>query len=301
MQARIIDGTAIATDVRSTLERVVAEMSAQGTTPGLATVLVGEDPASLSYVRGKQRMCERLGLNAIDVKLPHDTPFGDLEAEIAKLNRRDDVHGILIQQPLPDHLDAEGLVAAVDPAKDVDGFHPVNLGRLLRAQPCFVPCTPLGILVMLRSAGIATAGADVVIVGRSLLVGRPLASLLVQKSASGNATVTVCHSATPELARHTRRADILVAAIGSPGFVGADMVKEGAVVIDVGINRVEDAGRKRGYRLVGDVDYEPVSEKVAAITPVPGGVGPMTVAMLMHNTVQAARGVFSQDPLPGEE
>jgi methylenetetrahydrofolate dehydrogenase (NADP+)/methenyltetrahydrofolate cyclohydrolase len=291
MRAQILDGTEIAEQVRQRVADAVSRIAESGgVVPGLATVLVGENPASLSYVRSKQRTCAKLGINAVDIRLPADTPTEQVESIIADLNRRTDVHGILIQQPLPQHLDAEVLVGAVNPEKDVDGFHPVNLGRLVRGQPCLAPCTPLGIIEILSRSGIPTSGAHVVIVGRSLLVGRPLASLLIQKSESANATVTVCHSATKDLAHHTRAADILVAAIGRPEFVGPDMVRSGAVVIDVGINRVDDPSRKRGYRLTGDVQFEAVGEVASAITPVPGGVGPMTVAMLMRNTLVAAVG-----------
>jgi methylenetetrahydrofolate dehydrogenase (NADP+)/methenyltetrahydrofolate cyclohydrolase len=301
MQPRILDGKALAGDLRERIKSAVRTMSAEGLVPGLATVLVGNNPASVSYVRSKHRTSEEVGIRTIDVTLPEECSAEQLSDAVAELNERSDVHGILIQQPLPAHLDAEVHVAAVAPAKDVDGFHPENLGRLMRGRRCMVPCTPLGVVHMLAAGGISTRGANVVIVGRSMLVGKPLASLLMQKNDTGNATVTVCHSATRDLPEHTRNADIVVAAIGVPGYVTADMVQEGAVVIDVGINRVDDSSRRRGYRIVGDVDYENVAPKTSAITPVPGGVGPMTVVMLMYNTVQAARGAYSQDPLTGEQ
>jgi len=301
MQPRILDGKALAGDLRERIKSAVRTMSAEGLVPGLATVLVGNNPASVSYVRSKHRTSEEVGIRTIDVTLPEECSAEQLSDAVAELNERSDVHGILIQQPLPAHLDAEVHVAAVAPAKDVDGFHPENLGRLMRGRRCMVPCTPLGVVHMLAAGGKSTRGANVVIVGRSMLVGKPLASLLMQKNDTGNATVTVCHSATRDLPEHTRNADIVVAAIGVPGYVTADMVQEGAVVIDVGINRVDDSSRRRGYRIVGDVDYENVAPKTSAITPVPGGVGPMTVVMLMYNTVQAARGAYSQDPLTGEQ
>jgi len=301
MQPRILDGKALAGDLRERIKSAVRTMSAEGLVPGLATVLVGNNPASVSYVRSKHRTSEEVGIRTFDVTLPEECSAEQLSDAVAELNERSDVHGILIQQPLPAHLDAEVHVAAVAPAKDVDGFHPENLGRLMRGRRCMVPCTPLGVVHMLAAGGISTRGANVVIVGRSMLVGKPLASLLMQKNDTGNATVTVCHSATRDLPEHTRNADIVVAAIGVPGYVTADMVQEGAVVIDVGINRVDDSSRRRGYRIVGDVDYENVAPKTSAITPVPGGVGPMTVVMLMYNTVQAARGAYSQDPLTGEQ
>ncbi|MFW5689856.1 MAG: bifunctional methylenetetrahydrofolate dehydrogenase/methenyltetrahydrofolate cyclohydrolase FolD [Spirochaetota bacterium] len=293
----ILDGKTISEALRQRIGDAAARAAEAGVRPGLATVLVGEHPASLSYIRGKQRACTELGIHAVDVRLATDITEDELISEIDRLNRRDEIHGILVQQPLPPHIDESAVVAAISPEKDVDGFHPVNLGRLMRGEPSFVPCTPYGIVKMLEAADVNPAGAEVVIVGRSLLVGKPLASLLMQKGPSANATVTVCHSATRDLAGITRRADILVAAMGQPRFITESMVREGAVVIDVGINRVDDPGRKRGYRLVGDVDYDQVAPRASLITPVPGGVGPMTVTMLLYNTVQSARGLRSQDPL----
>lgn len=302
--ANIIDGKEIASQLR---ERIAHATAVSGLTPGLATVLVGENPASLSYVRSKQRACERSGFHAEDVRLPASIGQAELEKQITELNSRDDIHGILVQQPLPDHLDTEAIVSHVTPAKDVDGFHPDNLGALMRGAPSFWPCTPFGIVQMLAAASVGVSGQHVVIVGRSLLVGKPLALLLLRKASAESgraaltgacdATVTVCHSRSRDLSEVARQADILVAAMGRPEFVTADMVKEGAVVIDVGMNRVEDATRERGYRLTGDVAYEEVREKAAAITPVPGGVGPMTVTMLLYNTLQSARGLRSEDPL----
>ena len=297
MAGQLLDGKAISQSLRADIAAAAAAATRAGSQPGLATVLVGEHPASLSYIRGKQKACATAGIFAEDVRFPADTGEDELVGAIGELNRRDDIHGILVQQPLPSHLDETRVVAAIDPGKDVDGFHPVNLGRLMRGEPGFVPCTPFGIVKMLATAGVDTSGANVVIVGRSLLVGKPLASLLMQKSPTGNATVTVCHSRTRELTEVTAKADILVAAMGQPAFITADMVRDGAVVVDVGINRVDDASRKRGYRLVGDVDFDAVSEKASLITPVPGGVGPLTVTMLLYNTVQSTRGLSSLDDL----
>lgn len=297
----IINGKDIAQSLR---EKIAAATAAARVTPGLATILVGGDPASQAYVGSKQRACESAGFHAEDVRLPEETGENELEEVIRSLNRRPDIHGILVQQPLPGHLNTEAVVGCVTPEKDVDGFHPANLGALMRGGRSFWPCTPFGIVRMLADSGIAVAGKSVVIAGRSLLVGKPLALLLLQKGRGepgagevGDATVTVCHSRTADLAHWTRQADILVAAMGRPGAITADMVREGAVVVDVGINRVDDSSRERGYRLVGDVAYDEVAQKAAAITPVPGGVGPMTVTMLLYNTLQSARGLRSQDPL----
>ncbi len=298
--ASILSGSDLATSMRRRIEQAVRVIRDSGTIPGLATVLVGEHPASLSYIRNKQRTSETLGIQAIDVRLPADVPEAALLDEIERLNARGDVHGILVQQPLPPHIDTERVVEAVRPQKDVDGLHPVNLGRMVRGRRCFLPCTPFGIVKLLEAGAVSIPGSRVVVVGRSLLVGKPVAELLLLKGESGNATVTICHSATTDLPALVREADIVIAAIGRPGFVTAQMVKPGAAVIDVGINRVEDPTRKRGYRLVGDVDFASVEPIAGAITPVPGGVGPMTVTMLMYNTAQAAAGRFSQDPLPGE-
>ncbi|MFW5848346.1 MAG: bifunctional methylenetetrahydrofolate dehydrogenase/methenyltetrahydrofolate cyclohydrolase FolD [Spirochaetota bacterium] len=297
MSGQILDGRAISQELRNRIAEAAAAAARAGTRPGLATVLLGEHPASLSYIRGKQRACVELGIHAEDVRLPAETEEAEVIDRIVELNARPDIHGILVQQPLPPGFSEERIVAAINPSKDVDGFHPVNLGRLVRDVAGLVPCTPLGIVKMLEHAGVKTSGKRVAIVGRSLLVGKPLASLLMSKAETGNATVTVCHSRTPDLRDVTSGAEILVAAIGRPRFITAEMVRDGAVVIDVGINRVDDASRKRGYRLVGDVDYDAVAPKASLITPVPGGVGPMTVTMLLYNTVQAARGLTSYDPL----
>jgi methylenetetrahydrofolate dehydrogenase (NADP+)/methenyltetrahydrofolate cyclohydrolase len=253
-------------------------------------VLVGDDPASRAYVRSKDKKCQALGLHSEKIELPVDTSQKDLLAVIARLNADESIHGILVQSPPPPQIDEAAVVLAIDPAKDVDGFHPENVAKLVLEDPSgFVPCTPLGCQRLLLAAGIETSGANVVVLGRSMIVGKPLALLLMKKGAGSDATVTVAHSRTKNLAEVTRGADILIAAIGRPNFVTADHVKEGAVVIDVGINRVEDASRKSGYRLVGDVDFENVAPKCRAITPVPGGVGPMTIALLIANTVKACR------------
>ena len=288
MSATIIDGRAISDAVKADLRPRVEALKAKGVTPGLVAVLVGEDPASLVYVRAKAKGCEDLGMHSEILQLPADTPEDRLFKDIAKLNSRADVHGILVQQPLPEHIRTEKAVAAVSPLKDVDCFHPVNVGLLLIGTPRFVPATPAGVQEMLLRSGNDPAGKHVVILGRSNIVGKPLAALLVQKGPGGNATVTICHTGTTDLAAVTRTADILVAAIGRPHFVKADMVPEGACVIDVGMNRIPDPKSRSGTRLVGDVDFDAVKEVASAITPVPGGVGPMTIAMLLRNTVQAA-------------
>lgn len=295
--ADILSGTEISTSIRKQIQATAMRLAGEGRPAGLATVLVGEHPASLSYIRSKQRACADAGIEGNDIRLDASITEAELISRIAQLNEDSAVHGILVQQPVPRHIDAERVIAAIDPAKDVDGLHPVNLGRLMRDLPGLVPCTPYGVVRMLEAAEVSTSGARVVIVGRSLLVGKPLSALLLRKADNGNATVTVCHSRTRDIAAICREADIVVAAIGSPGFVTDQMVREGAVVIDVGINRVVDASRKRGYRLVGDVDFESVSQKARLITPVPGGVGPMTVTMLLHNTVQAAQGKSSFEEL----
>ena len=297
MTTRILDGRAISQRLRAGIAEAAADSTRAGVVPVLATVVVGEHPASLSYVLSKQRACAELGIHAEDVRLAGDIEEAHLLRKLAELNDRPDIHGILVQQPLPPHMDEERVVAGIVPEKDVDGFHPVNLGRLLRGQKCFVPCTPLGIVRMFEEADVTTTGKRVVVVGRSLLVGKPVAILLMRKGEPGNATVTVCHSATRDIASITSKADILIAAMGRPRFITAEMVQEGAVVVDVGINRIDDPSTKRGYRLVGDVDYDSVAPRASLITPVPGGVGPMTVTMLLFNTVQAARGRSSFDPL----
>ena len=289
MPAQIISGTETARAIRTELAVEVARLKQEhNLVPGLVTILVGEDPASQSYVAAKNRTAHALGIHSEQLTLPADTAEADLLARIDGYNRDPAIHGILVQLPLPRHIDEAKVLFAIDPAKDVDGFHPVNVGKMLLGEPCFLPCTPHGILELLQRAGVRTDGAEVVVVGRSNIVGKPVANLMLQKRAGGNATVTVCHTRTRDMAAHTRRADILIVAAGRARMIGADLVKEGAVVIDVGVNRVGQTASGKAI-LEGDVDFQAVAEKASAITPVPGGVGPMTITMLMKNTVQAAR------------
>jgi len=286
----LIEGRTIAEKVYADLRGEIAELKKRGLTPGLAVVLVGDDPASRAYVRSKDKMCRDLGLHSVKLELPAETTQAELLARVEVLNRDPAIHGILVQSPPPKQIDEAAIVRALDPAKDVDGFHPANVAKLaLGDESGFVPCTPLGCQRLLIESGIEISGAHVVVLGRSMIVGKPLALLLLRKGRGGDATVTVVHSRSQRLAEITRSADILIAAIGQPAFVRAEHVRDGAVVIDVGINRVDDATSERGYRLVGDVAFDEVSAKVSAITPVPGGVGPMTIAMLMANTVKACR------------
>lgn len=288
--AEIIDGAAIAKAVRADVARDVAGLREQGITPGLTVVLVGDNPASAVYVSSKERASVEAGMAGETLRLPASTSQGELLALVDGLNADDRVHGILVQMPLPSHIDPNMVIRRIDPAKDVDGFHPVNVGKLLIGErDGFAPCTPAGVQELLVRSGVETRGKDAVIVGRSNIVGKPMAALLMQDSPGGNCTVTVCHSRTRDLAGHIRRADIVVAALGKPASVHGDMIKSGAVVIDVGINRVEDAAARKGYRIVGDVHFESASRVASRITPVPGGVGPMTIAILLRNTVQAAR------------
>lgn len=289
MPAEIIDGVAIARSVREQVACDVERLSAEGIRPGLAVVLVGDDPASAVYVRSKGKACQEAGIHSVTIRLPADTGQEELLAQVDSLNDDPEIHGILVQMPLPRHLDADAVIRRIRPDKDVDGFHPVNVGKnLIGERDGFVPCTPAGVQELLVQSGVETRGAECVIVGRSNIVGKPMMTLMVQSHEGANSTVTVCHSATRNLAAHVRRADILIAAIGRPGMITGDMLRPGAVVIDVGINRVEDVSRPRGYRLVGDVDFESAKEVASLITPVPGGVGPMTIAMLLRNTVKAA-------------
>ena len=295
MAAKIIDGTAMAKEIRAEVAEGVVEMKAKhGVVPGLAAVLVGDDPASMIYVRNKEKAAAEAGIMAEVFRPSADTTQDELLSLVEKLNGDDRFHGILVQLPLPDHIDENVVIEAINPDKDVDGLHPMNMGRLMAGRPRFVSATPAGIQQMLLRSGYDPEGKHVVVCGRSNIVGKPVANLLMQRLAGSNATVTVCHTRTKNLADVTRQADILIAAMGQPLLITADMVKEGAVVIDVGMNRIDAPERKRGYRLVGDVDFGPVSEKVEAITPVPGGVGPMTIAMLLFNTLKAAR--FSIHP-----
>ncbi len=289
MSAKILDGKAIANEMREELKHRVAELRGQGVIPGLGVVLVGDDPASRSYVTAKEKACEKIGIHSDEHRLPAEAGREQILGIVDQYNNDARIHGILVQLPLPDASMETEVIMAVRPEKDVDGFHPVNIGRMIMGQRAFLPCTPHGILHILKRSNIPVKGAHVVIVGRSNIVGRPLANLLTRKDDMGNATVTMCHTATRELANFTRQADIVVAAAGRPKTITADMIREGAVVIDVGVNRVDDADAPKGYRLVGDVDYESVREKASAITPVPGGVGPMTITMLLYNTVQSAQ------------
>jgi methylenetetrahydrofolate dehydrogenase (NADP+)/methenyltetrahydrofolate cyclohydrolase len=288
MTAKIIDGKQVAAEMRAELKDKVTLLKAKGVTPGLAVVLVGEDPASKSYVSAKEKACGEIGIYSDDNRLPADTSEADLLALVDKLNKDPKIHGILVQLPLPKHIDEDKVLLAIDPAKDVDGFHPVNVGKMVVGQDAFLPCTPHGIIQLLIRSKVKLEGAEVVVVGRSNIVGKPIANMLIQKAPTGNATVTVCHTRTKNTAEHVKRADIIIAAAGRPNTITADMVKDGAVVIDVGVNRVDDATKKNGYRLVGDVDFDAIKEKASLITPVPGGVGPMTITMLLYNTVLSA-------------
>lgn len=290
MAAKIIDGKQIAAQMREQLKAEIAKLAKKGITPGLGVILVGDDPASKSYVTAKEKACQEIGIYSDDNRLPASTSQKDLIALINRMNKDRKINGILVQLPLPKHIDEMEVLLAIDPAKDVDGFHPINVGKMVTGHRAYLPCTPHGIIQLLIKSSVKIEGANVVIVGRSN-VGKPLANMLIQKNATGNATVTVCHTRTKNLADHTRRADIVIAAAGHPNTITADMIKSGAVVIDVGINRVDDPSKKTGYRLIGDVDFEHVKEKASLITPVPGGVGPMTITMLLYNTVEAAKRV----------
>ena len=289
MTASIIDGKKIAAEIREELKAEVEQLKTQGVVPGLGVVLVGDDPASHSYVTAKEKACADIGLYSDDHRLPAETTQEELMAVVDKLNNDPKIHGILVQLPLPKHLNEAEVLLRIDPEKDVDGFHPVNVGKMVVGEEAFLPCTPHGVIQLLVRSGVTIEGAHVVIVGRSNIVGKPLANMLIQKKENANATVTVCHTRTKDIAGYTKQADILIAAAGKPQVITADMVREGVVVIDVGVNRVEDATRERGYRLVGDVDFEAVKEKASMITPVPGGVGPMTITMLLHNTIISAK------------
>jgi methylenetetrahydrofolate dehydrogenase (NADP+)/methenyltetrahydrofolate cyclohydrolase len=283
----IIDGNEVAGEIRDSLTECIETLEAEGVRPGLATVLMSDDPASETYVSMKQRDCEEVGIEAMDYELDPDAPADELYDLVDDLNADPSVHGILVQMPVPDHVDERLVLRSVDPEKDVDGFHPENVGRLVGGDARFKPCTPHGIQKLLEHAGVETEGAEAVVVGRSNIVGKPMANLLIQKEPLGNATTTVCHSRTRDLAAHTREADVVVAAAGVPEMIDGSMLKEGATVIDVGVNRV-DADTDKGYELVGDVDFDSAKDVAGAITPVPGGVGPMTRAMLLYNTVKAA-------------
>jgi methylenetetrahydrofolate dehydrogenase (NADP+)/methenyltetrahydrofolate cyclohydrolase len=289
MAAHLLDGKATAERMRAALQREVEALRAQGVIPGLGVLLVGDNPASVSYVTAKQKACTEIGLYSEEHRLPASAPQAALLDWVRRMNDDPRIDGILVQLPLQRHHDEEAIILAIAPEKDVDGFHPINVGRMMLGQESFWPCTPHGVLQLLAQNGISTDGAHVVVVGRSNIVGKPLAVLLMQKHALGNATVTVCHTGTRNLGDYTRQADILIVAAGRPRTVTADMVREGTVVVDVGVNRIPDPTRKAGFRLVGDVDFDGVRQKAAWITPVPGGVGPMTITMLLHNTIRAAQ------------
>jgi methylenetetrahydrofolate dehydrogenase (NADP+)/methenyltetrahydrofolate cyclohydrolase len=289
MTAKIIDGKQVAADMRAELKAEVAKLKEQNIVPGLGVILVGEDPASKSYVTAKERACEEMGIYSDDNRLNADISQEELMQKVKDMNNDPKINGILVQLPLPKHLNETEVLLTIDPTKDVDGFHPMNVGKMVVGEEAFLPCTPHGVIQLLIRSGVKIEGAKVVIVGRSNIVGKPLANMLIQKNLKGNATVTVCHTRTKDLANQTRQADILIAAAGRPNTITADMVKEGVVVIDVGVNRVDDPTKKKGYRLVGDVDFEAVKEKASLITPVPGGVGPMTITMLLYNTVESAK------------
>lgn len=297
MSAQLIDGKEVAKNIRKNLKARIEALKAKGIIPGLAAVLLGDDPASATYVRSKERACEKLGLYS-EVVNKSDTLQQEELVEIVKsLNNNDKIHGILVQSPLPKHIDELSVTLTISPDKDVDGFHPHNVGMMLLGRPGLLPCTPYGIIKLLAYYQIDPKGKNVVVVGRSNIVGKPIAAMLLQKSEMANATVTIAHSRTKNLGEVTQRADILIAAIGRPKTITADMIKEEAVIIDVGVNRVEDSTTKKGYRLTGDVDFAPCSEKASFITPVPGGVGPMTIAMLMSNTVTAAENLLAKKKL----
>jgi methylenetetrahydrofolate dehydrogenase (NADP+)/methenyltetrahydrofolate cyclohydrolase len=290
MAAEIIDGKKIADTIRTELAEEIKKLKDEhNVIPGLAVVLVGENPASQVYVSMKNKACHKIGIYSEQHTLPVETSEADLLKLVEELNQNDKIHGILVQLPLPDHIDEHKVLNAILPEKDVDGFHPVNIGKLLIGEEGFKPCTPYGVQKMLIYSGTQIEGANVVVVGRSNIVGKPVAAILMQKQKDANATVTICHSRTKDLPAVTREADILIAAIGRPEFITADMVGEKAVVIDVGVNRVDDPSKKRGYKLVGDVKFDEVSQKCKAISPVPGGVGPMTITMLLYNTVESAK------------
>jgi len=285
----IIDGKKIAHTLRTEFGQEVESLKKKGITPGLAVVLVGENPASQSYVRGKEKACSDIGIYSRNISLPASCSQKELLSIIEELNKDAEIDGILVQLPLPSQINEQSVIEAIDPSKDVDGFHPVSIGKMMLGEKTFLPCTPHGIVKLLELSGISTSGKEVVVLGRSNIVGKPVANMLLQKAENGNATVTVCHTRSLHTKEHTLKADIIIAAAGRPHTLTEDMVKEGAVVIDVGVNRLEDSSKKRGYRLIGDADFEALSKKCSHITPVPGGVGPMTITMLLHNTIESAK------------
>ncbi|MFU8780312.1 MAG: bifunctional methylenetetrahydrofolate dehydrogenase/methenyltetrahydrofolate cyclohydrolase FolD [Kiritimatiellia bacterium] len=289
MAATIIDGKQVAADMRAELKQEVTQLREQGIIPGLGVILVGDDPASKSYVTAKEQACAEAGIYSDDNRLPADTTQADLIAKVQAMNADPKIHGILVQLPLPKHIDEDAVIGTISPDKDVDGFTPGNVGRLVIGQDCFMPCTPHGVVQLLARSGVEISGSHVVVVGRSNIVGKPVANMLLQKKPNANATVTICHTGTKDIATFTRQADIIIVAAGRPNTLTADMIKDGAVVIDVGVNRIPDDTRKSGFRLVGDVDFEGLQQKASLLTPVPGGVGPMTITMLMVNTVESAK------------
>ena len=290
MSATILDGKRLAADMRADIASQVAKLKAEhGVTPGLGVILIGADPASTSYVTAKEKACAEAGMFSQDVRVPAETTQAEALSLVRRMNADPRIHGILVQLPLPRHIDEGAVINAIAPEKDVDGFTPVNVGRMMIGETCFLPCTPHGIIQMLLKAGVQTSGKHAVVIGRSNIVGKPVAHLLMRKAAGGNATVTVCHTGTRDLAAFTRQADILVVAAGRPDTVTGDMIKPGAVVIDVGVNRIPDATRKNGFRLAGDVHFDSAKEVASLLTPVPGGVGPMTITMLLYNTLESAR------------
>jgi len=290
MHSKLLDGKQLASDLRADIAlQVAAFKNETGIVPGLGVILIGADPASTSYVTAKEKACAEAGMHSQDVRVPAETTQEEALALVRRMNADPRIHGILVQLPLPKHIDESAVINAIAPEKDVDGFTPVNVGRMMIGGVCFLPCTPHGIIQMLLKAGVQTSGKHAVVVGRSNIVGKPVAHLLMRKAKGGNATVTVCHTGTPDLGVFTRQADILVVAAGRPNTVTGDMIKPGAVVIDVGVNRIPDATKKNGFRLVGDVDFDSAKGVASLITPVPGGVGPMTITMLLVNTLEAAR------------
>ena len=289
MSAELIDGKLLAQEMKAELKEQVSKLVEQGVTPGLGVILVGNDPASNSYVTSKEKACERIGIFSDDTRLPETITEEELLVHVERMNKDDKIHGILVQLPLPKHIDENKIINAITPEKDVDGFHPVSVGKMILGQETYLPCTPHGCLKLLERYNVETEGAEVVVIGRSNIVGKPVANLLMRKDKPGNSTVTVCHTRTKDLLSFTKRADIIIVASGFPNTLTADMVKEDVVVIDVGINRVEDSSRERGYRLIGDADFDSLKDKVKKITPVPGGVGPMTITMLLFNTVKSAQ------------
>ncbi|MBU1319624.1 MAG: bifunctional 5,10-methylenetetrahydrofolate dehydrogenase/5,10-methenyltetrahydrofolate cyclohydrolase [candidate division Zixibacteria bacterium] len=287
--AQILDGKATAKNIRAELKEETEKLKEQGVVPGLAAVLIGDNPASEIYVSSKQKACNNVGFYSEVIRRPKEFTQSELNELVRELNDRKDIHGILVQEPLPSHLSSLEMIMLVSPIKDVDGFHPASIGMMLLGRPSFIACTPLGIIELLRRFDISPSGKDVVILGRGNIVGKPLAVLLQQKWKGSNATVTLCHTGTKDIASHTRRAEILIAAMGVPEFVKGDMISDGCVIVDVGTNRVEDASAKKGYRVVGDVEFDSCEKKASYITPVPGGVGPMTIAMLLTNTMKACK------------